>query len=226
MSRVPYNEIAVYGLFLLSLENTVLQLYPKLVFRQEPHLFLDIILHAATKTQSLSDLATPKHQVTSEQHESKQQVPPSIHEPFAKGEILIINQTSTSPRPSHLDAVDRTAQELVIALYNAHVAAYEEEFPREVRFIGEDVTNTLTHAFLDFEVTLCGSETLELASDARFCTGVSSFIRTHQRSRREEVGCFDAPRRGDFAECLIVECHDRFPELTVLVSKLWSHAHI
>ncbi len=153
-------------------------------------------------------------------------MPPEIHRLLAQAEIRAVDQTPRGPVAGDFDAVDRGAEELVVLLHDAQVAADEDEFLRPFLLVAEDVPHALAHLLLH----LIRALSLLFAGEALFDFGrgsvIAASVGAHKRSGSEDVGVVDAPALNDFAEGLVVECHERFPEKAVLVAELGLHVHV
>lgn len=194
-------------------------------FRHALHLIFNLILHISTTEEAL-ELCPPEEKVRGEEHESENDMRSSVPHPFRPRQICILNQCPTRPAASDLDAVDRTAEELIVALHNSQISSDEDELFGPFLLVAEYLSNALAHLFLHLKCTLLLVFSLQPLPNMRRGAAIASRVRPHQRGRSEEVRTVDAPTLYDRGNSRIVEGQKSLPELAVFVSEFGRHMNI
>ena len=90
-------------------------------------------------------------------------------------QIWAINQTSRRPISHDFYTVDRGAKKLVVSLYDAQVAADEDEFARPFRLVAENFTDTFAHLLLHFVGVFGGFFAFEAVAYRCRCAFIPAF---------------------------------------------------
>lgn len=208
----------------LTLEDILTQLHTH-ILGHSLHLRLNAILHTTTKSQELPHLREPEKQVRAEQHYAEQQMATKVPQLLRCRQVRRLDKRAGRPSSGNLDAVDGRAQELVVGLNDAKVAANEDQWAGPFGLIAEYVTNCFAGSLLHFVVargTLRFAEPFEGAVRRE----VAAAVRSHQGRRGEEVSILDAPAAHDGVKGGVIEGEKGFPEAGVLVSEFGVHLDV
>lgn len=211
--------------FLLSLKDAVVQLDAH-ILSHALHVRLDIVLHAPTDADPLPRLSPQEPDVAAQQDDAKRHVADPIAPALEKRKVAVLGEGSRGPQTRDLDAVDGRAEELVVALDDAQVAADEEQVARPLGVVAQDLLDAGTHA----DLHLVGALLLVLAlgRPAKLVHGgvVAARVGSHQGRAGEDVRRVDAPAADDVADRRIVQADEGLPEACVLVLEGRVHADV
>ena len=190
------------------------------------HLHLHLILHTAPKAKNLSDLRSVENNIAAQHNEFENQMPSPILEFLRISEGWVVDETAGCPVASYFDAVDGGTEELVIALYDAEVAAYEDELFGPFRFVAEHLADAPAHFLLHFEMAFLELFACEALFDFVGGEVVAACVGAQESGGGEDVGVVYAPGFYYLVEGSVVECHEAFPEEGVLVAEFGLHVDV
>lgn len=169
----------------LALENALVQIHPH-ILGHILHLLLDIILHAAAQMQELPHLGKVEEEIAAEEHDAEEEMPAEVRKFLGPGQIGRLNERAGRPHARDLDTVDRRAEELVVPLDDAQVAADEDEFLRPLVLVSEDLADGLAGGLLHLVVALGA---LDLAEPLQMLARgeVAAAVGPHHREGGEHV---------------------------------------
>ena len=175
--------------------------------------------------QKLSDLGEPEEQVRREQHHLEQDMAGKVPHLLPGGQVGAFDEGAARPRACDFDPVDGGAQELVVGLDDAEVAADEDQGVRPLGLVAEDLADGAAGGLLHF-VVAAGVVVLGEVLEVLGCGEVAAAVGAHEGGGGEDVGVGDAPLVDDFVEGRVVECEERFPEAGVLVAEGRVHVDV
>ena len=191
-----------------------------------PHLLLNLILHpTAARAEKLPHLGEPKHHVAAKENKLEHHVAAPVAHLFSPGQVGTLDERPRCPRPGDLDAIDRRAEELVVALHDAQVASEEDELLGPFGLVAEDVSDALSHLLLHLKVSLRLLRFRQFR-DALARAVVTTRVGTQQCCRGKDVHVVDAPRLDNVFEGAIVKRQQRLPEQGILMAEFGFHLDV
>ena len=191
------------------------------------HLRLHVVLHAAAPAEPLPRLAPPPQRVAREQDDAEHDVAAQIAGPLAPAQLAALDERAAGPGAGDLDAVDGRAEELVVALHDAQVAADEQQLLGQPVLVAQDLADHRAALLLHLVAAPLAVRLGELV-DVRLHAVRAARVGPHQRGRGEQLAAAaaDAPLLRDRADGGVVELEQRRPEARVLVPEARRHVDV